>query len=85
MVTFPQGENTTRCGRCGSKATDLVMVRLRIAMWDRSRQGHPVKPGDLVCRSDAGRQHTSLRWTERLDLEGISPSIGTVGERMTTA
>lgn len=63
-----------------SKATDLIMVPLRIAMWDRHRQGHPVEPGELVCHSDAGSQYTSLRWTEHLALEGITPSIGTVGD-----
>lgn len=63
-----------------SKATELVMVPLRIAMWDRHRHGHPIEPGELVCHSDAGSQYTSLRWTEHLALEKIAPSIGTVGD-----
>ena len=49
-------------------------------MWDRDRHGHPVEPGTLVCHSDAGSQYTSVRYTEHLALEGIAPSIGTVGD-----
>jgi putative transposase len=63
-----------------SKATDLVVVPLRIAMWDRERQGHPVERDQLVHHSDAGSQYTSLRFTEHLQLEGIAPSIGSVGD-----
>ena len=62
------------------KRTDLVLTPVRIAMWDRDRHGHPVEPGTLVCHSDAGSQYTSLRYTEHLALEGIAPSIGTVGD-----
>ncbi len=63
-----------------SKATDLVMTPLRIAIWQRAREGHPVIPGKLVSHSDAGSQYTSIRFTEHLDLEGVKPSIGTVGD-----
>lgn len=63
-----------------SKHTDLVMVPLRIALWQRDRDGHPPVPGELVHHSDAGSQYTSLRLTEHLALEGIRPSIGTVGD-----
>jgi putative transposase len=63
-----------------SMATDLVLVPLRIAMWDRDRQGHPVERDRLVHHSDAGSQYTSLRFTEHLQLEGIAPSIGSVGD-----
>ncbi|NDL59526.1 hypothetical protein [Phytoactinopolyspora mesophila] len=38
-----------------------------------------VEPGTLVCHSDAGSRYTSLRYTELLALEGIAPSIGTIG------
>ena len=60
--------------------TDLVMTPLRIALWQRDRDGNPVSPGDLIHHSDAGPQYTSIRYTEHLDLEGIAPSIGTVGD-----
>ena len=36
--------------------------------------------GDLIHHGDAGSQYTSIRYTEHLDLEGIAPSIGTVGD-----
>jgi putative transposase len=62
------------------RRTDLVLVPLRIAMWDRDRQGQPVLPGQLVHHSDAGSQYTSIRFTEHLALAEIAPSIGTVGD-----
>ena len=63
-----------------SKHTDLVLTPLRIALWDRGRQGYPVEPGQLLHHSDAGSQYTSIRFTEHLELEGIAPSIGSVGD-----
>jgi transposase InsO family protein len=63
-----------------SKQTDLVLTPLRIALWDRGRQGHPIEPGQLLHHSDAGSQYTSIRFTEHLELAGIAPSIGTVGD-----
>ena len=66
------------------KRTDLVLAPVRMALWDRDRQGHPVIAGELISHSDAGSQYTSLRFTERLALEGIAPSIGTVGDCLLT-
>lgn len=72
-----------------SKATDLVMIPLRMALWERDREGHPTVAGELIHHSDAGSQSSprfagetpsSIRFTERLDLEEIRPSIGTVGD-----
>ena len=63
-----------------SKATDLVLTPLRMAIWERDRQGHPVVAADLIHHSDAGSQYTSIRFTEHLDLEGIRPSIGSIGD-----
>ena len=63
-----------------SKHTDLVMVPLRMALWQRDRDGHPPVPGELIHHSDAGSQYTSLRLTEHLAMEGIRPSIGSVGD-----
>ena len=68
-----------------SKVTDLVMIPLRMALWQRDREGHPTVPGGLICHSDAGSQYTSIRFTERLELEGISPSIGSVGDAFDNA
>ncbi|GAA4850348.1 hypothetical protein GCM10023221_32290 [Luteimicrobium xylanilyticum] len=62
-----------------TKHVDLVMTPLRIALWTRDREGHPAPPG-LIHHSDAGSQYTSVRLTEHLALEGIRPSIGSVGD-----
>jgi putative transposase len=62
------------------KRTDLVLVPLRMALWDRDRHGHRVGSGQLAHHSDAGSQYTSIRFTEHLALEGIAPSIGSVGD-----
>ncbi|WBL20288.1 IS3 family transposase [Citricoccus sp. NR2] len=63
-----------------TKHVDLVMIPLRMALWERDRAGHPVGPGQLRHHSDAGSQYTSVVLTEHLALEGIAASIGTVGD-----
>ena len=63
-----------------TKQTDLVMIPLRMALWQRGREEHPTEPGELIHHSDAGSQYTSLRLTEHLALEQIRPSIGSVGD-----
>ena len=63
-----------------SKQTDLVMTPLRMAIWQRDHQGHPVVGSELIHHSDAGSQYTSIRFAEHLELEGIAPSIGSVGD-----
>jgi len=63
-----------------SKATDLVMIPLRMALWQREREGHAAVAGELIHHSDAGSQYTSVRLTEHLALAEIRPSIGTVGD-----
>ncbi len=63
-----------------AKDTDLVMAPLRMAIWQRDRDGHPIVPGQLIGHADAGSQYTSIRFTEHLDLEGVRPSIGSVGD-----
>lgn len=62
------------------KRTGLVLTPLRMALWQRDHDGHPVIPGQLVHHADAGSQYTALRFAEHLALEGIAPSIGTVGD-----
>ena len=37
-----------------SKATDLVMTPLRMAVWQRDHEGHPTTAGALIHHSDAG-------------------------------
>ncbi|MGE9784224.1 IS3 family transposase [Janibacter sp. G368] len=63
-----------------TKHTDLVMIPLRMALWQRAREERPTEPGELIHHSDAGSQYTSLRLTEHLALEEIRPSIGSVGD-----
>ena len=63
-----------------NKETELVMVPLRMALWQRDREGHPISAGELIHHSDAGSQYTSILLTEHLVLEGIAASIGSVGD-----
>ena len=67
-----------------TKATALVLTCVRMAIWQRAREGHPVTTG-LVPHADAGSQYTPLRFTEHLALEGIAPSIGSVGDALDNA
>lgn len=39
-----------------TKATDLVMIPLRMALWERDRQGRPAVAGELIHHSDAAPQ-----------------------------
>ena len=63
-----------------SKHVELVMIPLRMALWERGRQGHPIQPQQLRAHSDAGSQYVSLAYTDKLALDGIAPSIGSVGD-----
>ena len=40
----------------------------------------PVHRGGLVHHSDRGSQYVSIRYTERLAVPGIEPSVGSVGD-----
>ena len=60
-----------------------VMTPLRMALWQRDHDGHPVtrQSGQaLIHHCDAGSQYTSIKLTEHLELEGIRPSIGSVAD-----
>jgi transposase InsO family protein len=59
---------------------ELVDVPVRMALWQRDRDGYPIERDQLISHSDAGSQYTALRFTEHLELEGIRPSIGSVGD-----
>ncbi len=56
------------------------MIPLRMAVWERDRQGRPIGRNQLRTHSDAGSQHMSVAWAEKLALDGIAPSIGSVGD-----
>lgn len=63
-----------------SKAVELVDVPLRMALWQRDREGRPIVPGELIGHADAGSQYTSIAFTDHLADAGIRPSIGTVAD-----
>jgi putative transposase len=62
-----------------SMSTDLVLAAINQAIFTRKQQGVKSLAG-LIHHNDAGRQYTSVRFTDRLTAEGINPSIGTVGD-----
>ncbi|UXA14775.1 hypothetical protein KXD97_32525 (plasmid) [Mycobacterium sp. SMC-8] len=57
---------------------------LRMALWQRDREGHPVVRGELIGHADAGSQYTSITFTDHLAEEGILPSIGSVADCLLT-
>ncbi|RPK44123.1 Integrase core domain protein [Streptomyces sp. ADI91-18] len=62
------------------KETVFVLDALEMAVWQRDREQHPVRPGELIHHSDAGSQYTSFRLAGHLDTAGIAASIGSVGD-----
>jgi len=54
-----------------TKRSDLVLTPLRIALWDRHRQGRPVPAGQLVHHHDAGSQGGINRSSQHLDRGGV--------------
>ena len=52
-----------------TKQTDLVMIPLRMALWQREREGHPTEPGELIHHSDAGSQG-EIRWSSQHLVDG---------------
>jgi putative transposase len=67
-----------------SKVTVFVERAIRQAATTRRRQGYPL-PGNTIHHSDAGSQYTSVHFGETLALEGMRPSIGTVGDAFDNA
>jgi putative transposase len=65
-----------------SKHTAFVERAIAQAAAFRARQGNPLNAlqNKAIHHSDAGSQHTSVHLTETLQLHGIDPSIGTVGD-----
>jgi len=49
---------------------DLVLTPLKMAIWQRDRDGHPIEPGELVGHSDAGRQGGFDRSSQHLKCGG---------------
>jgi transposase InsO family protein len=67
-----------------SQETAFVERAIRQAAALRRRQGHPLS-GETIHHSDAGSQYTAVRCGETLLLEGMRPSIGTVGDALDNA
>jgi putative transposase len=61
-----------------SMTTDLPLDALDMALWHRGRRGQRVD--SVIHHSDAGRQHTSIRYTDRLAEAGALASIGSVAD-----
>ncbi len=61
---------------CSSLATDFVLDALEQAIYDRCGNG----VADLVHHSDRGTQYLSMRYTDRLAIAGIAPSVGSRGD-----
>lgn len=62
-----------------SKHTAFVEAAIRQAAALRAREGNPLT-GHTIHHSDAGSQYTSVHFGETLMLEGMRPSIGSVGD-----
>jgi putative transposase len=62
-----------------SKHTSFVEAAIRQAVACRRRQGHPLGEG-AIHHSDAGSQYTAVHFGQTLFLEGLTPSIGSVGD-----
>lgn len=62
----------------------FVESALREASGLRRRQGHPLQ-GGTIHHSDAGSQYTAIHFGESLMIEGLVPSIGTVGDALDNA
>ena len=55
--------------------TQMVLDALEMARADRGAD-----LDGLIAHSDAGSQYTSIRWTERLNEIGATPSVGSVAD-----
>ena len=62
-----------------SKHTGFVEAAIRQAVAYRRRQGRPLGEG-AIHHSDAGSQYTAVHFGQTLFLDGLTPSIGSVGD-----
>ena len=62
-----------------SKHTDLMLHALRMGTWTRAHADRPITDG-VIHHSDAGTLYVRVRYVERLALEGLVPSVGSVGD-----
>jgi len=61
-----------------SKHVELVMIALRMSLWERDRQGRPIQPQQLRAHSDAGWQGGFNRSSQHFEImevcDGSSPT-----------
>jgi putative transposase len=67
-----------------TKNTAFVESAIRQSAARRCREGHPLS-GGTIHHSDAGSQYTAIRFGETLLLEGLIPSVGSVGDALDNA
>jgi transposase InsO family protein len=63
----------------------MVSQTLKLAIWARKAEGHPVGAGKLIHHSDHGSQYTSVHYGEQLAHAGITPSFGSIGDALDNA
>ena len=64
-----------------TKHVELVMIPLRMGLWERGRQGHPIQPNQLRAHSDAGSQG-GFNWSsQHLDDGGVARWRRSTGPR----
>lgn len=68
-------------GWSAATVKDVAFVEqcLSMALWRRDHADRPVPEG-MIHHSDAGSQYTSIRFAETVALQGLSASIGSVGD-----
>ncbi|HCM93355.1 MAG TPA: hypothetical protein DIT09_01720 [Glutamicibacter sp.] len=69
-----------------SHDTAFVEEALQLALWQRrsERKPHVSPVFGTIHHSDAGSEYTSQRYTQTLAMEGLVPSIGTIGDSLLT-
>ena len=65
-----------------TRPVELVTVPLCMALWQCRRHGHDINSGELLHLSDAGSQYSVFRFNEKLMLEEILTSVGSVGDAL---
>lgn len=69
-----------------SHDTEFVEQALQLALWQRriEQKAHVRPVFGTIHHSDAGSEYTSQRYTQTLAMEGLVPSIGTIGDSLLT-
>jgi transposase InsO family protein len=62
-----------------AKDTGLVMRPLRMAIWQRERDGHPVVPGELIGHADARVRSIHVHPVHRASRPRGRPTLDRLG------